>query len=130
MTDGFEWLPLQALLELHAEQLEEHGGAPGLRDRGGLESALVRPQQILGYEPDSTVFRLAGAYAFGLTQNHPFIDGNKRAALVAAGTFLAMNGWYLDATEQETVKVMLALSAKATSEGEFGAWIESRSVRI
>lgn len=130
MTDNFEWLPIEALLELHAEQLEEHGGAPGLRDRGGLESAVMRPQQILGYEPDTTVFRLAGAYAFGLTQNHPFIDGNKRAALIAAGTFLAMNGWYLDATEQETVKIMLGLSSKEVSEADFCAWLESRSVQI
>ena len=131
MTDTtFEWLPLEAILELHAEQLEEHGGADGIRDRAALESALGRPQLIFDYEQDATLFRLAAAYAYGLTQNHPFVDGNKRISLIAAGTFLQLNGWYLDATEREAVDMMLALSSKTMDETGFALWLEQRSTRL
>jgi death on curing protein len=126
----FEWLPLEAVLELHTEQLEEHGGAAGIRDRGALESALARPQMIFNYEQDATLFRLAAAYAFGLTQNHPFVDGNKRISLIAAGTFLQLNGWYLDATEGEAVEMMLALSSKSKNEADFALWLEERSIAL
>lgn len=130
MSDLFEWVPLQAVLELHDEQLAKHGGAAGLRDSGALEAALARPQTLLGYEPEATVFRLAAAYAYGMTRNHAFVDGNKRIALITAGTFLALNGWYLDATERETVKVMLAVSARDMAEEEFVAWLEARSLKL
>jgi death-on-curing protein len=124
-----EWVDVQGLIALHAEQLEEHGGAAGIRDHGALESALARPRQVLAYEPNATLFRLAAAYACGITQNHPFVDGNKRASLIAAGTFLLLNGWHLDATEREAVETMLALSSKTMSEEAFAAWLERCSIR-
>ena len=71
---------LEAVIDLHAELLGEHGGAPGLRDRGALESALARPQQIHAYDSDADLYVLAAAYARGITQNHPFVDGNERVA--------------------------------------------------
>jgi len=81
----FKWLPKGAVLAIHARQLAEHGGATGVRDDGLLESALQRPQDKLAYEkPDAA--DLAAAYAFGIARNHPFVDGNKRTALVVSRT--------------------------------------------
>lgn len=103
---------------LHAEQLSLHGGAPGLRDEGMLESALNRPLQKLVYsEPD--IFELAAAYLFGIVKNHPFIDGNKRTGYLAADVFLALNGWSVEA-EQEDI-IMFVLSVASGEIDEIGA---------
>jgi death-on-curing protein len=122
------WLPYELILDLHAEQLREHGGAPGLRDENGLRSALARPRQIATYESGASLFRLAAAYAYGLTRNHPFVDGNKRAAFIAAGVFLGLNDWYLDAPEGEATGMVLALAAKDIDEAAFTAWLKRWSV--
>ena len=95
---SWRWISKPALLLLHAESLAEHGGSPGLRDEGLLDSALARPQNLLAYgEPDAAA--LAAAYGSGVARNHPFIDGNKRAALLSIGLFLHLNGWRLTAIE-------------------------------
>ena len=95
-----KWLPREAVLAMHARQLAEHGGSEGLRDEGMLESALQRAQNKYAYdEPD--MFDLAAAYAFGVARNHPFIDGNKRTALVASRTLLLINGYQITATNDE-----------------------------
>jgi death-on-curing protein len=125
-----DWLDPEAIVDLHAEQIEEHGGAPGLRDENGLRSALARPQQIAAYEPEASLFRLATAYAYGFTQNPPVVDGNKRTAFIAAFAFLRINGWYLDAPEGEAEEMMLALSARRIDEAAFTEWLERRSVPL
>ena len=79
----WRWLVEGVVIAVHAEQIAEHGGSNGLRDGGLLSSALARPQNIAGYGTP-TVFDLAAAYAFGIVQNHPFIDGNKRTGFLAA----------------------------------------------
>ena len=95
---------------LHAEQLRLHGGAPGVRDIGMLESALARPLQKAAYgEPD--VFELAAAYLFGIAKNHPFVDGNKRTALAAADTFLVDNGWSIEADPDDLTQFVLLVAA-------------------
>lgn len=100
---------------IHAEQLRQHGGAPGLRDAGLLESALNRPLQKMNYT-DADVFELAAAYLFGLVKNHPFIDGNKRTAFLAADVFLALNGWSIEATQEEIIAFVLGVAAGAIDE--------------
>ena len=81
-----EWIAYETVLIFHDAQISEHGGAGGLRDEGGLRSALARPENLAAYgEPD--LFDLAAAYARGITQNHPFVDGNKRTAFVVAVAF-------------------------------------------
>ena len=100
---------------IHAEQLRQHGGAPGLRDEGLLESALGRPLQKLHYT-EADVFELAAAYLFGLVKNHPFIDGNKRTAFLAADVFLALNGWSVEATQEEIVAFVLGVAASEIDE--------------
>lgn len=100
---------------LHAEQLQLHGGAPGLRDEGMLESALNRPLQKLQYaEPD--IFELAAAYLFGIVKNHPFIDGNKRTGYLAADVFLALNGWSVEAEQEEIITFVLGVAAGEIDE--------------
>ena len=105
----------------HAEQLAEHGGGAGVRDPGMLESAMARPQNLAVYgEPDAAA--LAGAYAFGIARNHPFVDGNKRTAAVVSETFLVLNGYALTATDAELVVAFLALAAGELSEEEMSDW--------
>jgi len=122
VTD-IRWVPKHLALRWHARLLERYGGAAGLRDEGLLEAALARPQTILGYEPDASLARLAAAYAFGLTRNHPFIDGNKRTAFAVLVSFLAANGFRLDVAEQEATRVMMALSARQMTEAELADWL-------
>lgn len=118
------WLRREALTALHAEQLAEHGGAAGVRDRGLLESALARPENLAAYgEPD--VFDLAAAYAFGIVKNHPFVDGNKRTGFQAAATFLLLNGQMLTASDQGVVETVLGLAAGEVNEEDFAQWLRA-----
>ena len=85
------WIELPLVLAIHNRQLAEHGGSEGIRDQGLLESALFRPLNLLNYGNPS-IFELAAAYGYGITKNHPFIDGNKRTSYVVMRTFLKLNG--------------------------------------
>jgi death-on-curing protein len=121
----WRWIDRRALDLLHDESIAEHGGASGVRDEGLLDSALARPHHLVAYgEPD--VAALAAAYAFGLAKNHAFVDGNKRAAFLAAGMFLAINGWKLVTTQSEATLAVLALAAGDIDEAEFAAWVRDR----
>jgi len=123
----WKWVSQQALLLLHEESLAEHGGASGLRDEGLLASALARPLNLALYaDPDAA--RLAASYGVGLAKNHAFVDGNKRAAFLATGLFLAMNGYRLTATQSEATSTMLAVAAGDLDEDAFAAWIRSHCV--
>lgn len=124
---SWRWISKQALLLLHAESLAEHGGGQGLRDEGLLDSALARPQNLAAYgEPDHAA--LAASYGLGVAKNHPFVDGNKRAALLATGLFLYLNGWRLTASQADTTLAMLSLAAGELSEDDFAAWLRRHSV--
>jgi death-on-curing protein len=125
MTDP-RWTDKRAFLLLHDEDLAEHGGSPGLRDEGLLDSALARSHNLLAYgEP--TMAALAAAYAFGIARNHPFADGNKRAALLSVGLFLGINGISFRPDKVEATRVFLALAAGEISEEELTAWIDRNS---
>jgi death on curing protein len=121
------WVSRRALEYLHDESLKEHGGAEGLRDSGLLDSALARAQNLFAYEGQTDPCRLAAAYAFGIAKNHPFVDGNKRAAFIAAGLFLRMNGKRLKADKAEAVLVMLDLASGGIGEQEFAEWLRRNS---
>ena len=123
---SWRWISKQALLLLHAESLTEHGGGQGLRDEGLLDSALARPQNLAAYgNPDHAA--LAASYGLGLAKNHAFVDGNKRAALLATGLFLYLNGWRLTASQADTTLAMLSLAAGELSEDDFAAWLRRNS---
>ena len=121
------WLLEETLTAIHHRQIAEHGGNEGLRDEGLLLSALARPQNLLAYgEPAPDLASLAAAYAYGIARNHPFVDGNKRTALVAARTFLILNGVDLEATQDDKVLTFLNLAEGAISEEELADWIRKR----
>ena len=121
MSD-WRWIDRRALLLLHDESIAEHGGAPGIRDEGLLESALARPLNLVACgAPDWA--ELAACYGVGLAKNHPFVDGNKRAAFLAVGLFLALNGRRLVATQAEATMTMLAVAAGSVDEPAFATWL-------
>jgi death-on-curing protein len=120
------WIDAADATAYHAELIVEHGGSAGLRDRGLLESALARPQNLAAYgEP--TAFELAAAYAFGIAKNHPFVDGNKRVAFVASVTFLELNGWQFVATEEDAAITFLGLAGGKVTEQDLSRWLAARS---
>jgi death-on-curing protein len=132
MTAPWRWISKQALLLLHGESLSEHGGGAGIRDEGLLDSALARPLNVVGYADPSQppdIATLAASYGVGLAKNHPFVDGNKRAAFLAVGQFLYLNGHRLQATQTDATLTMLAVAAGDLSEDEFAAWLRQHAVR-
>ncbi|MES2099082.1 MAG: type II toxin-antitoxin system death-on-curing family toxin [Pseudomonadota bacterium] len=123
---NWRWLDKRLLLILHDESLAEHGGASGLRDEGLLDSALARPLNLLAYgNPDAA--DLAAAYGLGLAKNHAFVDGNKRAAFLAVGLFLALNGHRLNASQADATLTVMSLAAGEIDETEFARWIRANS---
>ena len=124
------WIEPVALKLLHGESLAEHGGLAGIRDEGLLMSALARPQNLFAYENVTDISRLAAAYAYGITKNHPFVDGNKRAAFLSIGLFLALNGFILEVEPSVAVNTMLALAAGNLDEVELTKWISVHIQRV
>ena len=121
----WKWVSSEAALAAHREQIAEHGGIDGLRDVGLFESAMARPQNLAAYEePD--IAALAAAYAFGIARNHPFLDGNKRLALVVSETFLGLNGAWLDSDDAELVVTFLALAGGELTEDQLAHWFRAR----
>jgi death on curing protein len=119
---AFIWIQEQVVWAIHEAQLAEHGGGVGVRDAGLLASALTRPVNLLAYgKPDA--IDCAAAYGFGLSRNHPFIDGNKRTALVCMELFLALNGYQLNASDVDCVQTMLAVAAGGLDEPGLAAWL-------
>ncbi len=116
------WIMRSVVVAAHHEQLAEHGGAAGTRDSELLESALARPENLVAYgDPDAAA--LAAAYGYGIVHNHPFVDGNKRTALIATELFLALNGFDLVADDAICVLTILGLAAGEIEEAEFAAWL-------
>ena len=121
------WLTRAMVVALHQESLAQFGGLAGIRDEGLLESALARPRNLLGSEPEANLIRLAAAYGFGLARNHPFLDGNKRVTVLAVAVFLSINGIDFDPDEMDEVRTILALAAGEVDEGSLAAWVRSNT---
>jgi death on curing protein len=117
-----EWLDLQIVLDVHAEQMALFGGAEGLRDLGLLESALAQPPNNHGYG-ETDFAALAAAYAFGIARNHPFIDGNKRSAFAAIIVFLGLNDIEFDVPPPEATAMIMALAEGEVGEDGLTRWI-------
>jgi death-on-curing protein len=117
-----EWLELDIVLDIHAEQLALFGGADGLRDQALLESALARPINKFAYG-ETNLPVLAAAYAFGIARNHPFVDGNKRTAFGSMVVFLGLAELDLAASPEAATAVMLSLAAGEIEENTFARWI-------
>lgn len=127
---GYRWIDARALLILHEESLADHGGGRGLRDMGLLESALMRPVNLAGYDPDADLAALAAAYAYGLAKNHPFVDGNKRAAFLSVGIFLGINGHGLTASPVAAIQAVLALAGGDMTEAAFADWVRANMAAL
>ena len=121
------WIDLPEVLAIHARQLDEHGGASGLRDLDLLESVLARPRQRHAHDnPD--VFDLAAAYTAAIIGNHPFVDGNQRTGFVVGILFLELNGSTLTASEAATTRAVLDLAAGNINEDYFAIWLRTNSM--
>ena len=123
---SWRWISKQALLILHDESLATHCGGSGMRDEGLLDSAFAPPLNLVAHAdpknpPD--IAALAAAYCVGLAKNHPFVDGNKRAAFLATGLFLYLNGYRLTATQADATLTVLAVAASELSGADFGQWL-------
>ena len=126
-----KWLLEETVYAIHKRQIAEHGGGDGIRDEGLLLSALARPQNLYAYSeiaPD--ISALAASLAFGIAKNHPFIDGNKRTALVVSRTFLLLNGFNIEATQEEKYLTFLKLAEGNLSEEELAEWFRQKLVEI
>ena len=124
-----KWLSLDAVKAFHHMMLVEHGGLAGIRDNAGLESALGKPLNLHLYEAP-TLCDLAAAYTYGITSNHPFIDGNKRTAFLSGVTFLYLNGVQLTASESSAVSIMLQLSNHQIEESDMSAWYKESHILL
>ncbi len=121
------WLTVQQILAIHDRLISDHGGLAGVRNTGLLESALMRPRNTFAYG-SSSLFDLAAAYAHGIAKNHPFHDGNKRAALMSAYTFLGRNGYQLNAIEENAVITVQMLASGELDQAGFAAWLKRESI--
>ncbi len=117
------WILEETVTAIHNRQIAEHGGSDGTRDVGLLQSALARPQNLLAYGEDVDIGALAAAYAYGIAKNHPFIDGNKRTALVVMRTFLAAKGVDFMADQQDKYITILKLAEGSLDEEQLAAWV-------
>ncbi|MBA4748353.1 MAG: type II toxin-antitoxin system death-on-curing family toxin [Sphingopyxis sp.] len=121
---AWNWVSAEFVGLIHDQQIARFGGGSGLRDEGLLLSALARPENLAAYgDPD--VAALAASYAYGIARNHPFVDGNKRTALVTAAVFLLENGHELIAPEADAVVTILALAAGDLTEDALADWIRA-----
>ncbi len=128
MTRPWVWLDRTVIVAIHDMQLAEHGGASGLRGADLLDSALGKPQHLEVYgEPPPDAAARAASYGYGISRNHPFIDGNKRTGFVAAELFLRLNGLVLRADDASCVLTLVAVDAGDISEEDFAAWLRKHS---
>jgi death-on-curing protein len=123
----WEWLDKQLILDAHDRQLSRHGGLYGIRDEGLLASALARPEHLAYYASAESVnaAALAASYAFGIARNHPFVDGNKRTALIALDAFFIINGFELSVSTDECVLIIQKLAAGQIDEVALSEWIRT-----
>jgi len=118
-------VPRAAVDAMHADLVQTHGGAHGLRDDGLLESALARPRHRWSYDASADIAALGAAYAIGIACNHAFIDGNKRTAFQTMYVFLALNGLRLVAPEPTVVTLMRDVATGAVGEVALAEWVRA-----
>ncbi len=125
------FIPKHIIIYFHEQLINLYGGTAGIRDEGLLDSALNQPKAMFaGSYLHNTLMKKAAAYGFHLCSNHPFIDGNKRIALVAMDTFLQKNGYEICASEKEAYEVILRLASGEFSKEELTDWLEMNTTPI
>ncbi len=125
------WMNLADAVIAHDLEIAAHGGSTGIRDAGLLESALARARNIWAYASSApSLPALAAAYAFGISANHPFVDGNKRTALVVSFAFLQVNGLEVTASQEEAYLTILSLAAGELSEADLTLWFAQHTISL
>ncbi|TGN11721.1 type II toxin-antitoxin system death-on-curing family toxin [Leptospira ilyithenensis] len=127
MNSESKWLSKKIAEAIHLDQIKQHGGLLGIRDEGLLESALDRSKNIWHYKPKSSIFELTASLGIGIAKNHPFIDGNKRTSFLLMFVFLASNGFTIETSEEDVVKVMLKVADGSIKEDELATWLKKSS---
>jgi len=128
---ALHFIPDEVVLLVHADLIRRYGGQAGIRDRGLLSSALAQPQMTSGGKfLHKTIFDKAAAYGFHVCRNHPFVDGNKRAAFVLMDIFLRRNGYILAAYEDEAYVIMMALADGRLTKLQLAGWLKEKSKPI
>ncbi len=123
------WIEQRDVLAIHDRLAAAHGGSPGLRDEGLLQSALARPRQHHTYADQPDVIEMAALYTAGIVRNHPFVDGNKRAGFVAGVLFLELNGFSFIASEEDASQAVWGLAGGTLDEEAYTAWLRANSKR-
>ena len=128
---AIHFIPEEIVLTIHADLLQRYGGQPGLRDRGLLESALAQAKMTReGKYVHKSIFEKAAAHGYHVCKNHPFVDGNKRAAFVIMDIFLQKNGWEIVAHEEEAYSTMIALASGKLTKAQLASWLKEHSSRL
>lgn len=125
---AFSLPPIEAFLDAHNEYIDRFGGDPSVRDLGRLEAALGRAQSLIDYGDDPTVFEIAAIVSHGVSNNHAFVDGNKRVSFGAIVAILHMNGYDLDVTERDAVAVTFAVAEGRLDHAGLADWIRENAV--
>ena len=125
-----KWLSKEIAIALHAEQLVLYGGGEGMREVGLLESALSRPINLFNYSPNATIWEMAASLGYGIINNHPFVDGNKRTGFMAIEMFIYFNKHLFRPDKAEAVAIILSVAAGEMEEDQLARWIEVNSSPI
>jgi death on curing protein len=123
------WIDERDVLAIHDRLLAIHGGAPGLRDRGLLQSALARSRQHHAYSASRNTIAMAALYTAGIVRNHPFVDGNKRTGFVIGILFLELHGFDFKASEEDATQAIWDLAAGTLDEAAFATWLRANVSR-
>ena len=124
------WLSHESIHTIHSLSIARFGGGDGLRDESALKASLNRPLQHFSYgDPPPSVFELAAIYCSGIVKSHPFIDGNKRTGFMAAYTFLGINGYRFEASEEEAALQIIALADCRLSDDQLTQWLKVNSIK-
>lgn len=126
---AFQLPPIEAFLDAHREYIDQFGGDPGVRDLGRLEAALGRAQSLIDYGDDPTIFDIAAVVSHGVSNNHAFIDGNKRVSFGAIVAILHMNGYDLDVTERDAIAVTFAVAKNEMDHASLSRWIRDNAIK-
>lgn len=121
------WIEERDALAIHGRLLALHGGAPGLREPGLLDSALARPRQHHAYAKAADIIEMAALYTEGIVRNHPFVDGNKRTGFVVGVLFLELHGFDFTASQEDAAEAVLTLAAGELDEAAYAAWLPANA---
>ena len=125
-----KWISKNLIFYIHYDQIDQHGGSIELRDMNLLESALDKPKNKFHYDQNADIFDLAASYGIGLSINHPFVDGNKRVSFQTMFVFLGLNGFEINASEEEVVVKMLLLAEGKFKEKDLADWLRKNTLPL